>query len=135
VLVAVEGADDAARLQGWFRKHPLNKPVELSVMSVVPTPQYGDPPSVPAFQLWADLAAKSAQDLVADMTNALNGPHYKVTGRTFKGDPAAIIAREAVGFDLVVVSSHARSRLERFFLGSVSHSVVHRAACPILVVR
>lgn len=135
VLVAVEGADDAARLQGWFRKHPFNKPVELSVMSVVPTPQYGDPPTVPAFQLWADMAAKSAQDLVADMTNALNGPHYKVTGRTFKGDPAAIIAREAAGFDLVTVSSHGRKGMSRFLLGSVSHAVSHKVACPILVIR
>jgi len=134
-LVAIEGPDDAARLQGWLCKHPFNKPVELSVMSVVPSPQYGDPPTVPAFQLWADFAAKSAKDLVSDMTNALNGSHYKVRGRTFKGDPAAIIAREAAGFDLVVVGSHARSRLERFFLGSVSHSVVHRVACSVLVVR
>jgi len=135
VLVAVEGTDDAARLQGWFRAHPFNKPVELSVMSVVPTPQYGDPPTVPAFQLWADSASKSAQNLVTDMTNALNGPHYKVTGLTFKGDAAAIIAREAAGFDLVIVGSHGRKRLEKFLLGSVSHSVSHRAACPVLVVR
>ncbi|HET8579484.1 MAG TPA: universal stress protein [Nitrospiraceae bacterium] len=135
VLLAVEGPDDSERLQGWLRAHPFNKPVELSVMSVVPTPQYGEPPTVPAFHLWADIAAKSAQDLVADMRNGLNGPHYQVTGLTFKGDPAAVIAREAAGFDLVAVSSHGRTGLKRFLLGSVSHSVVHRVACPVLVVR
>lgn len=135
VLVAVEGTDDAARLQDWLRKHPFQKPVELSVMSVVPTPHYGDSPTVPAFQLWADAAVKSAEDLVNDMTNALNGSHYKVMGRTFKGDPAAIIAREAAGFDLAVVGSHGRKGVNRFILGSVSHSVSHNVACPILVIR
>lgn len=135
VLVAVEGADDAARLQDWLRKHPFQKPVELSVMSVVPTPYYGDSPTVPAVQLWADAAAKSAEDLVNEMTKALNGSHYKVVWRTFKGDPAAIIAREAAGFDLVVVGSHGRKGVNRFILGSVSHSVSHNVACPILVIR
>ena len=37
--------------------------------------------------------------------------------------------------DLVVVGSHSRKGVERFLLGSVSHSVVHRVACSILVVR
>ena len=37
--------------------------------------------------------------------------------------------------DLVVVGSHSRKGVERFLLGSVSHSVVHEVACSILVVR
>ncbi|MFQ5991915.1 MAG: universal stress protein [Nitrospiraceae bacterium] len=41
----------------------------------------------------------------------------------------------AGGFDLLMVGSHGRKGLSRVFLGSVSHSLVHRVACPILVVR
>lgn len=135
VLLAVEGPEDSERLRAWLHTHPFNKPVELSVMSVVPTPHYGDPTVIPAFELWGEAVLKSLQELVNVVVTELNGTHYTATGRALKGDPVETIAREAVGFDLLVVGSHGRKRLDRFLLGSVSHSVSHRAACPVLVVR
>ena len=43
VLVAVEGPEDSTRLRDWLHTHPFNKPADLSVISVVPTPHAGDP--------------------------------------------------------------------------------------------
>lgn len=37
--------------------------------------------------------------------------------------------------DLVVIGSHGRSAIARFFMGSVAHAVVTLAPCPVLVVR
>ena len=37
--------------------------------------------------------------------------------------------------DLVVVGSHGRTRMERLFLGSVSHALVTHAPCSVEVVR
>ena len=37
--------------------------------------------------------------------------------------------------DLVIVGSHGRHGLQRFFLGSVAESIVRQAAVPVLVVR
>ena len=37
--------------------------------------------------------------------------------------------------DLIVMSSHGRTGLQRFFLGSVTEKVVRRAPCPVLVTR
>jgi nucleotide-binding universal stress UspA family protein len=135
VLLAVEGPEDAARLQGWLLKHPFKQPVELLVISVVPDPQFGDPPIILAFAHWEEAVWKSAQEVVDGMVAKLNGAHYKVAGQVFKGEPAGMIAREAASCDLLVVSFHARGALDRFLLGSVSHSVTHRVACPVLVVR
>lgn len=40
----------------------------------------------------------------------------------------------ATGADLLVMGSHGRSGVARWFLGSVTESVMRRAACPVLVV-
>jgi nucleotide-binding universal stress UspA family protein len=37
--------------------------------------------------------------------------------------------------DLVIVGTHARGAMKRFFIGSVSEHVVRHAPCPVLVVR
>jgi len=37
--------------------------------------------------------------------------------------------------DLVVVGTHGRTAIARFFMGSVAHAVVTLAPCPVLVVR
>lgn len=53
------------------------------------------------------------------------------------GDPGEQIvsAAEAEHADLVVVGSHGRGAVSRFFIGSVSDHVVRHAHCPVLVVR
>jgi nucleotide-binding universal stress UspA family protein len=53
------------------------------------------------------------------------------------GDPARMIVKvaEANDADLIVVGSHTGGTLERFFTGSVSDGVKHRADCDVLVVR
>jgi universal stress protein A len=53
------------------------------------------------------------------------------------GDPGRMIVKvaEANDADLIVVGSHTAGALERFFVGSVSDSVKHHAACDVLVVR
>jgi len=53
------------------------------------------------------------------------------------GDPGDMIveAAEAERVDMVLVGSHGRGAVGRFFLGSVSEHVVRHAPCPVLVVR
>ena len=53
------------------------------------------------------------------------------------GDPGDMIveAAEAERVDMVLVGSHGRGPVGRFFIGSVSEHVVRHAPCPVLVVR
>ncbi len=51
------------------------------------------------------------------------------------GDPAAVIVEASRRFDLVVMGCHARGLLQRMVLGSVTASVLHRIACPLLIVH
>jgi nucleotide-binding universal stress UspA family protein len=135
VLVAIEGAEDAGRITQWLRTHPFNKPVALTVLSVVPSLEMVGSANIIEFQAWCDAAKRYAEDLVKETGAGLMSPNYKVSTQIVTGVPAAKIAEQAKTMDLVVVGSHSRRGVERFLLGSVSHSVVHRVACSILVVR
>lgn len=56
--------------------------------------------------------------------------------KTPYGNPAENILDAAAHgkFDLIVISSHGRSGVNRFVFGSVADKVVRHAPCPVLVV-
>jgi universal stress protein A len=53
------------------------------------------------------------------------------------GDPAKKIVEAAKGLavDLVVMGTHGRRGVPRFFLGSVAEQVLRESACPVMVTR
>jgi nucleotide-binding universal stress UspA family protein len=53
------------------------------------------------------------------------------------GSPATEIvhAAEALGADLIIISTHGRTGLKHLLLGSVTEAVVRHSTCPVLVVR
>lgn len=55
----------------------------------------------------------------------------------FVGDPVVKIIDFAYkhNFDLIVVGSHSKTAVERFFMGSVSSNVVVEAPIPVLVMK
>jgi nucleotide-binding universal stress UspA family protein len=61
----------------------------------------------------------------------------EVSVLVWDGDPGDMIVEAAAseGADMVLVGSHGRGAVGRFFLGSVSEHVVRHAPCPVLVVR
>jgi|GEM_PF-207942 len=122
VLVAVEGQEDALRLQSWLAAHPFKTPVEVCVLTVPEALRFAS-------------AMEFAEKLVNTTASAIRGQSYSVTTKIATGEPEIVLAEHSKHYDLLVVGSHGRNKLERFLLGSVSHSVMHRAACSVLVIR
>lgn len=135
ILLTVEGPDDAEHLRQWLRTHPFNKPVEVMVVTVVPNPYFGDPVPAFAYQSWAEDIEKHAKEFIEGFSESLRSDAYSVQNKVLQGNPATIIADLSKDFDFLMVGSHGRKGLSRFLLGSVSHSLVHRVACSVLVVR
>jgi nucleotide-binding universal stress UspA family protein len=48
---------------------------------------------------------------------------------------AIVAAADSEHADVIVIGSHGRSGVSRFFIGSVSDYVVRHAHCPVMVVR
>ena len=61
----------------------------------------------------------------------------RATSALVIGDPSRQIVRTARGLraDLIVVGTHGRQGLTRFFLGSVAERVIATAACPVMTIR
>ena len=59
---------------------------------------------------------------------------YEMQYRVVDGEAsdAILTLAEELGSDLIAMSTHGRSGLKRFFLGSVTEKVARRAACPVL---
>ena len=135
VLMAVEGREDAIRLHTWLTSHPFKNPVAVTILSVAPSLAMVEPNVMVGFQSWSEEHNRQAQQVVYDTAQALAGPQFNVTTDVRMGDPVTTVCEVGNSHDLIVVGSHGRKVLDRFLLGSVSHGIVHRAGCSVLVIR
>jgi nucleotide-binding universal stress UspA family protein len=135
VLLAIEGRDDATRMQSWLSAHPFRNPVAMTILSIVPSLAMIEPNVMAGYQTWSEEHKRQAEQIVAETAQALAGPRFTVKTEIRTGDPVTAVCEAATGHDLIVVGSHGRKGVDRFLLGSVSHGIVHRAGCSVLVVR
>lgn len=135
VLVAVEAQDDAARMTDWLRRFLFRQPSRATVLRVVPPmPEMELLRSLPT-DAWMKGAEQQANNLVTQTAEALRDVFAEVTPQVLIGYPTERIAESARGQDLLVIGSHVRSGIDRFLLGSVSHALLHRSPCSVLVVK
>ncbi len=74
----------------------------------------------------AYLAAKKAE---------LEGQGITVETALFNGSPAPEIVAAAKPDDLIVMTTHGRGGLARWFLGSVAEAIVRKSSGPVMIVR
>ena len=135
VLMAVEGLEDSIRLRTWLTSHPFKNPVAVTILSVVPSLHMIDPQVMVGLEGWSEQSQRHGEQVVNDTAQTLASPHFRVSTLVRTGDPVTTICEVGTSYDLLVVGSHGRKGLGRFLLGSVSHGIVHRAGCSVLVVR
>ncbi len=83
-----------------------------------------------------DLDEKVTAKLTEFVDEVLGTPD-RVTPHVATGSAPSAIAEfvEDQAIDLVTLSTHGRTGMERFFLGSVAEKVVRHVSCPVLTVK
>jgi nucleotide-binding universal stress UspA family protein len=135
ILIAVEGDRDAESVVRFLTAMPFRAIAELTVLHA---PQLLQPVFDRLCFDFSDKekAREGAQHFVEKIASRLSS-HYRAKGVVHMGLPPAVILQEAEASkpDLVVIGSYAPDGVAGFLLGSVSHAVLHRAPCPVLILR
>jgi nucleotide-binding universal stress UspA family protein len=78
-----------------------------------------------------------AEHQLARLVGKARKAGVRVSAMVVTGDPARQIVRTArtTRADLIVMGTHGRRGVSKFFLGSVAERVIATASCPVMTVR
>ena len=135
VLLPLKGSSDTEDAIRFLELNPFRQPVELTLLSVLPTinPSWGTA-ALAAEPLHAR-ERENAQLFLQSAANRLQRLGYSARSQVLTGAPVESIVDQAEkqNVDLILMGSRGRQGVVRLVLGSVSHAVLHRAPCPVLV--
>jgi nucleotide-binding universal stress UspA family protein len=137
VLLPVQGNDDVDAAVHFLSKRPFRTQPEITVLSVLPFHEPLWPGGLEEGEEHRKEASLAVREFLAGIVQSLVDQRYPATARPLMGKPTTTILEEAErgAFDLIVMGSRRRKGIKRLLLGSVSHSVVHRSRCPVLILR
>ena len=79
---------------------------------------------------------KDAQLLLKRAEGIFENQGVKYTLETVSGPPGELLTKRAKSgeYDLIIMGSHGHSDIAGLFLGSVTHKVLNKIYCPVLIV-
>jgi nucleotide-binding universal stress UspA family protein len=137
ILLPIEGREDAEAALRFLALQPFREPVEVEVFAVWPQPHIPWPTTVGQSDRLELEALEEARERMKPITDRLLQMNILCQAHIGIGDPAYAILEQAKASqsDLIIMGTHGRGGFSRFFMGSVSHSVLHQTSCPVLIVR
>jgi len=120
--VRIAGQDPGVKLHIVHVIEPLN----------VPVPVYGT--GIDNLWKWR---RDQAENIMAEVKESLRTLPNDVTIHIEDGSPGERVMNTAheQQCDLIIMGSRGLTGIKEFFLGSVSHYVVQRSSCPVLIVK
>ena len=151
IMIAYDGSDCADAALEDLRRAGLPQEAEALIFTVAEAWLYAPPPS--GYEVAKGFADITEEETKASATDSPilketlllaqkaykflqeNFPKWKVSADVGIGSPTQKILEKADSWkpDLIVVGSHGRSLLGRFFIGSFSQQIVTHAQCPVRV--
>ncbi len=135
ILLATDGSTASEPASEQAIDLAVQVQAKLLVVSVVAAG--GHPSEAPGSNSDGDFSRDSIAARAQSIVQRAKASGANATFLIWEGDAgeAIVAAADAEAVDLIVVGSHGRSGVSRFFIGSVSDFVVRHAHCPVMVVR
>jgi nucleotide-binding universal stress UspA family protein len=142
VLIAIDDSDCSSNAVDSATRQTWQDDTEFCLISVM-APIYNE-------YLLAGLCAPSLEEMQTEYKNQLqqmidqkiiqlkkNHPNNQISGLVISGGIAESIIEHAKAWDadLIILGSHGRTGLEKFWLGSVAEKVLNHAPCSVEVVK
>ena len=138
ILVPLDGSELGESALAHVMYLALLSGADVTLLYVVPTIEdvIGGSPPIPIDVQWDFLSAKGHQYLAGVVQRSGWGTS-KVRVAVETGNVAEVILTVATReqMDLIAMSTHGRSGVSRWLLGSVAQKVVHAASTPVLLIR
>jgi nucleotide-binding universal stress UspA family protein len=137
VVVGVDGSDLSVDATGYAFAYAAQRGLGLTVIHAWDIHAYTGGVAISALaDVWADL--ETEQEVIAAVAVAgwqEKYPEVDVRTHVLRGRPADLLVDASERAALVVVGSRGRGGFRGLLLGSVSRNVLHRAHCPVAVLR
>ncbi len=141
VVLAVDGSGEAKLAAQAAAELSAGTGSEVHVLYVLPSPErlygrhfYSEDIEESVLER-ARTEARAFLDEQAEGVGSAGGTAAQTYLATGRPDEEIVELAEEVGAGMVVVGSRGLGGVRRALLGSVSESVLHRAHCPVMVVR
>ncbi len=138
LLVPLDGSPFAEAALAHARTLAECTGAEIALLRVAVQPIYEYAGTEPVlFQAIREDTEVEASKYIQRIADELTADGFKVTAESCTGPVAETILEYAqeIRADLIVMSTHGRSGLARWFIGSVADKVVRAAILPVLLAR
>ena len=140
ILVPVDLSVNARSALAHAREIAEDSGAEVHLLHVAQAfPNYGTAEAPPVSASLSETERRELETALAGIAGEVLGDDLPVTLHVEAGlgNPAIIVLdlAERLDIDLVVLGSHGRSGIRRFWLGSVTEKVVQLAPCPVFTVK
>lgn len=139
ILAPLDGSDIGEAALPYAETLAINSGALISLLQVVSPPGTVEASLLggPDWRKFVKAMQNAGEDYLKNIAERLSGKGIKSTYDVVTGDPADKIVEYAddKSVSLIAMSTHGRTGLARWVLGSIADKVLHSARIPILLVR
>ena len=135
VLLAVDGSDNSMRAaEEALKVASMAKDCQVTIVLVA---EFSKAKKEVIHAKGKEELELSRRKLLLPITEKLDDKSISYNVEILHGEPGPTIVKYAntSNFDLLVIGSRGLNVLQEMVLGSVSHKVMKRADCPVMVVK
>jgi len=139
ILAPLDGSDIGEAALPYAETMAANSRASISLLQVISPPGTVEANLLggPDWRKFVKAMHDAGENYLKSVAERLSGSSIKVNYEVASGDPADKIVEYAADkrISLIAMSTHGRTGVARWVLGSVADKVLHGAGIPILLVR